>query len=206
MHGYLELGHMEVVNKNEQSNEPEYFLPHHPVMKLSSSTTKLRVVFDASAKTLSGKSLNDIQMVGPTVQSDLLTIIMRSITHNYMMTADLEKMYRQVKIDNSQRNLLKIFWRSDPQQPLQEFRLTTVTYGTSSAAYLSTRTLKQLAEDEGLNFPQASSVVERDFYVDDIITGTATLEEAFELQRQLIELLSRGGFNLRKWNANSENS
>lgn len=201
---YLELGHMEVVNNERQLCEPEYFLPHHPVMKISSSTTKLRVVFDASARTTSGKSLNEIQMVGPTVQSDLVSIILRSRTHNFVMTADLEKMYRQVRINSSQRNLLQIFWRNDPQQPLKEYRLTTVTYGTSSAAYLATRVLKQLASDEGASYPEAAKVTDRDFYVDDVMTGTPTLEEGIELQGQLINLLSKGGFNLRKWNANSD--
>lgn len=51
-----------------------YFIPHHAVLKASSSTTKLRVVFDASRKSSSGSSLNDILMIGPTIQDDFFFV------------------------------------------------------------------------------------------------------------------------------------
>ena len=61
-----------------------YFLPHHAVFKHSSSTTKLRVVFDGLAKTTNGLSLNDILLVGPNVQQDLSSILLRFRIHNYV--------------------------------------------------------------------------------------------------------------------------
>jgi len=70
-----------------------YFIPHHCVLKSDSSTTKLRGVFDASAPSSIGKSLNNILRVGPTVQSDLLSISLRFRTHRFMFTVDVEKMY-----------------------------------------------------------------------------------------------------------------
>lgn len=54
---YLTLGHMMEV---EEGEEPRYFMPHHPVIKESSTTTKVRTVFDGSAKSSNGRSLNDI--------------------------------------------------------------------------------------------------------------------------------------------------
>ncbi|GFW08731.1 integrase catalytic domain-containing protein [Trichonephila clavipes] len=62
------------------------------------------------------------------------------------------------------------------------FELSTVTYGTTSAPFLATRTLKQLALDEAGNFPLGSSVVMSDMYIDDILTGAETLLEAKELK------------------------
>ncbi|XP_069962624.1 uncharacterized protein [Bactrocera oleae] len=59
---YESLGHMSVV-KNPNLSEPHYYIPHHCVLKPTSTTTKLRVVFDASCQTTSQNSLNDIQMV-----------------------------------------------------------------------------------------------------------------------------------------------
>ena len=50
-----------------------YYLPHHAVIKRSSSTTQLRVVFDGSLKSATGLSLNDVLMVGPTIQNDLFS-------------------------------------------------------------------------------------------------------------------------------------
>jgi hypothetical protein len=74
------LGYMEPVTQ-ATTNSTEYYLPHHVVVKESSSTTKVRVVFDGPAKTTTGISLNDILMVGPTVQQDLFSIVMRFRTH-----------------------------------------------------------------------------------------------------------------------------
>lgn len=106
MKDYIELGHMTEIN--EYSNEIEYYLPHHHVLRECSTTTKLRVVFDGSAKTTSNVSLNDIQNVGPVMQSDLYTILIRFRQHKYIAVADIEKMYRQVLINPEQRCLQKI--------------------------------------------------------------------------------------------------
>ena len=75
-----------------------YYLPHHTVFKQSSLTTKLRVVFDGSSKTTNGLSLNDILLVGPNVQQDLFSILLRFRIHKYVLIADIEKMYRQIRV------------------------------------------------------------------------------------------------------------
>lgn len=58
---YLKMGHMEEVENEKYILEPDFYLPHHPVIKSTSLTTKLRVIFDASAN-LSNLSLNDVLM------------------------------------------------------------------------------------------------------------------------------------------------
>jgi tRNA U34 2-thiouridine synthase MnmA/TrmU len=81
-------------------------MPHHFVIKPDSTTTKLRVVFDTSAKTSIGLSLNDALKVGATVQQELFEIIVRFRKHQNAFTADIT-MYRQVRIDDSQHKLTK---------------------------------------------------------------------------------------------------
>jgi hypothetical protein len=83
---------------SSSTTSPNYFLPHHVVLKPESSSTKLRVVFDGSAKTSTGWSLNDVLKVNPTVQQDLIDIILRLRKYQYVFTADVGKMYRQVKV------------------------------------------------------------------------------------------------------------
>jgi hypothetical protein len=78
MREYEDLGHMEPVTSHEVKNT-HYYLPHHPVFKETSSTTRTRVVFDG-AKTSNGVALNDILQVGATVQ-DLYSIVLRFRTH-----------------------------------------------------------------------------------------------------------------------------
>lgn len=108
----------------------------------------MRVVFDASAKSSTNVSLNDLLMVGPVVQDDLFAIIMRFRTFKYAFTADLSKMYRQVRLHPSQTSFQRILWRQSANDKLKTYELMTVTYGTASAAYLATRVLNQLAKDE----------------------------------------------------------
>ena len=110
---YEELGHMTRVTAHE-GNQPHYYLPHHPVITNSSSTTKMRVVFDGSAKSSSGISLNDLLHVGPVVQPDLYSIVLRFRTHHICFTADIAKMYRQILVHPDDRDLQRILWRPTP--------------------------------------------------------------------------------------------
>ncbi|XP_058816910.1 uncharacterized protein LOC131680208 [Topomyia yanbarensis] len=97
----------------------------------------------------------------------------------------------------------RIFWREQPTHPLRILKLNTVTYGTASAPYQATRCLNLLAEEESPDFPIAARILKEDCYMDDILSGADTIEEAIEYQRQLKELLGRGCFPIHKWCSNS---
>lgn len=198
---YLENDEMELISEKEEPKNV-YYLPHHPVIKESSTTTRVRVVFDASAKTSNNNSLNDILMVGPTIQRNLASILLSFRLHVYVFVADIKQMYRKVLLDTNQQDFQRILWRDNPNDPLKTYRLKTITYGTASAPFLAIKTLFHLAEEERANFPDAAEVVQRDFYVDDVLTGSDSLEKVIDLQLQLIALLKGGGFELRKWCAN----
>jgi len=103
MREYQSLGHMTLsTNINSHSTEhPQVILPHHPIIRNESSTTRIRVVFDASLKTSSNISLNETLMVGPTIQDDLRRILMRFRIHQVVFTADIEKMYRQINVSEN---------------------------------------------------------------------------------------------------------
>ncbi|GFX77377.1 uncharacterized protein TNCV_2955751 [Trichonephila clavipes] len=95
----------------------------------------------------------------------------------YAFTTDIEKMFRLINIHLEQTCLQRILWNKGIVEPIKTYELTTVTYGTVSAPYLATRTLKQLAMDEANNFPLASPVVMSDCYMDDILSGSESIEE-----------------------------
>jgi len=109
MSEYESLKHMERVyatgsDKQLIDNAKCFYLPHSYVINDRSRTTKLRVVFDGSAKTSSGVSLNETLMNGPKTQPDLLDIVIRFRTHNFAFSADITKMYRQVLIHEDHRD------------------------------------------------------------------------------------------------------
>lgn len=197
INNYLDEGHMsEVANKSSASQG--YYLPHHAVVKQSSLTTKTRVVFDASMKTTTGISLNDCLKVGPNIQDDIFSIFTRFRSFQFALTADIQQMYRQVKVHPVDSIYQKILWRNSSSEPIKIFTLNRLTFGTASAPFLATRTLLKLA-DEGINdYPNAARVLKHDFYVDDLVTSCKSLEEALSLRNDMMELLSKGEFNLRK--------
>ena len=95
---FIDLGHLEKVQPGEINNSPNFYLPHHCVLKEDGTTSKLRVVFDASAKTTTGFSLNDCLLVGPTFQDNLFNILVRFRFFKIALSADVAKMYRQVEL------------------------------------------------------------------------------------------------------------
>ncbi|XP_045455426.1 uncharacterized protein LOC123665124 [Melitaea cinxia] len=198
MKEYLALGHM---TESQTNGTVSCYLPHHGVLRESSSTTKLRVVFDASAVTTSGVSLNDILRVGPTLQDDLLSILLRFRQHKYVVTADIEKMYRQTEVCEHQRALQQILWRFHPSHPIKRYQLNTVTYGTSSASFLATRCLHQLGRESA--DPDIKRAICKDFYVDDFLSGHNTITETILLCQGVSRALTSAQLNLRKWHSNN---
>ena len=174
------------------------------MIRETSATTKLRVVFDASAKSSSGKSLNDVLSVGPTVQDNLLDILLRFRLHKIAFTAGVQKMSRQILVDPRDRDFQRILWRFSVSEPIQDYRLNMVTYGQACAPYLAIRAIRQLAQDEKKDFPAAARIVLQDFYVDDVLSGANSIDEAKNICKQLTQLLQRGGFELHKWSSNND--
>ncbi|XP_055527034.1 uncharacterized protein LOC129719668 [Wyeomyia smithii] len=200
---YERLRHMKRLEEPVDNNIQHCFLPHHPVFKSSSTTTKTRVVFDASCKTASGYSLNDLLLVGPVVQQDLLSLIMRFRTHAIALVGDIEKMYRQIQVHEDDQSLQRILWRTHVGEPIATYQLETVTYGTASAPYLATKTLQRLAKDAGHLFPLAAEPVSSDFYVDDFLSGAPDVQAALQLRREVSTMLRSAGFPIKKWASNS---
>ncbi|XP_052901342.1 uncharacterized protein LOC128307502 [Anopheles moucheti] len=159
MKEYEKLGHMKKMPNPVDDDCPHYYLPHHAVLKEKSTSTKVRVVFDASCKTSTGVSLNDKLLVGPVIQQDLFTIMLRFRSHAIAITADVEKMYRQILHESRDRNFLRILYRENPNDPIDTYELQTVTYGTASAPFLATRTLRQIAQDHQDEYPRAANSI-----------------------------------------------
>ncbi|XP_063363671.1 uncharacterized protein LOC134652418 [Cydia amplana] len=200
---YIEQKHMEKVPTEEIHTKKSVYLAHHAIIREEKETTKTRVVYDASCKGTNGFSLNDDLLVGPVLQEDLRSLIMRWRMHAICFVSDIHKMYRMVLTTKEDSDYQRILWRSSSDKQIEDYRLLTVTFGTASAPYLAVKTLQQLAIDEGDEFPAASKMIKEDFYVDDLMSGCDTIEQAIEANNQLQEVMRKGGFQLKKWSSNS---
>ncbi|XP_053968859.1 uncharacterized protein LOC128870282 [Anastrepha ludens] len=202
MEEYSRLGHMSIVKKVDFDN-PHYYVPHHYVLKPTSTTTKLsRVVFDASCKSTTQRSLNDILAVGPTLQNDLYILLLRFRLYRYTLTADIVKMYRQILVDRNDRKFQYILWRSTPHDEIRTYQLNTVTYGTASAPYLAVQSLNYIADAYESDYALGASTIKTSFYVDDLLCGADTLAELSQIKYEVTEILRRGCFPLAKWHSN----
>lgn len=202
---YVSLGHAKYINLNQYdlSKDPVYFLPHHPVIKEDNKTTKLRVVFDGSAKTKNKISLNDMMMNGPVVQRDLFDVLIAFRLGKHFFISDIKMMFRFIALNPLQRSLQNILWRDQPNEDIKCIQLQTVTYGLKTSSYLATRCLIELAQRFKTQLPSATSILENNTYVDDILATHDNEKELVSLQKDLVHLLSLGGFQLHKWSSNS---
>ncbi|XP_064072091.1 uncharacterized protein LOC135193463 [Vanessa tameamea] len=201
---YLKLDHMEEVPPEDINNPKAIYLPHHAVIRNDKETTKVRIVYDASCKGKNNLSLNDQLLVGPTLQPELRHIIMQWRCSPICMSADIVKMYRQVKVERQDADCQRILWRNNKNEPIKYYRHTRVTFGTSSAPYLAVKALQQVARDHSTDYPLAVERVFNNFYVDDFMTGVQTCEEGKQVFVEMNELLGKAGFSLQKWNSNDD--
>jgi hypothetical protein len=205
MNEYIQLGHMTLTGtiQNVIDDSSRCFLPHHAVFKSDGTADKIRVVFDGSARTSTGVSLNETLEAGPKILNDIFPILIKFRTFKYAFSADICKMYRQILIHPDDRRYQQILWRDDPAKPLGIYKLNTVTYGLTSSPYAAIKCIKMLADAECQKHSKTSETIHEDFYVDDVLTGANTLQETIQLRNDLVTILKRGCFGLSKWASNS---
>ena len=133
----------------------------HLVYKSSSTTTKVRPVFDVSAKSSTGVSLNDTLLVGPTVHPPLINVLVRFRWHRIALTADVSKMYRAVEFVKSDREFHRFVWRSEPDGSLKDYQMTRATFGVSASCLAANMAVKQNAIDLYHVYPLAAEAVEK---------------------------------------------
>jgi hypothetical protein len=143
MSEYLSLGHMSVAKLPGR-----YIISHHAVYNQSNGDLKIRVVFDASAISHDGTSLNGCLLQGPKLQQDIVDILTRFRVYKYAFTTDICKMYRQVMVAPEYRPLQHILWHASPHDQLIEYELNIVMYGLNCAPFLALRVLATIAEED----------------------------------------------------------
>ncbi|XP_055686927.1 uncharacterized protein LOC129792164 [Lutzomyia longipalpis] len=201
IHEYLSLNIIEEVPACEL-DRPSYYLPHHAVVKLHAISTKLRIVFNGSAISQTGRSLNHCLRIGPVVQPPLVEILWRFRIHQFALTCDVVKMYLQILMCPEHRDYVRFMWRDHKTGDIRHFRFRTVCFGLASSPFLATRTLIQLAEEEGHLFPLAAKAIRECFYVDDCLVSLPSISDLILLREELIQLLGRAQFQLAKFKSN----
>ncbi|XP_064469543.1 uncharacterized protein LOC135384262 [Ornithodoros turicata] len=186
-----------------------YYRPHRAVIRDSSTSTRLRVVFDASSHGHAATSSSDHLEKGPKLNSDLIPILLHFRMYKIAITADIQKAFLQISIRPSDRDALRFLWFSSPPFPgaplpaLEHWRMTRVPFRTSASPSLLAATLQHNLQntkgpDEDIAITLAISV-----YVDDLHMGADTLEKARRITAGAQAIMQRAGMKLSKWSSSA---
>ncbi|XP_024883558.1 uncharacterized protein LOC112462160 [Temnothorax curvispinosus] len=147
---YQELNHMKKALP-ASSQHTQYYLSHHGVLKPDSATTKLRVVFNGSSASTSGRSLNDLMHTGAKLHLDITDGLLWIRQVRHLVATDITKMYRQINVHENDWDIQRILWIDDQLNEVPHY-LTTVTYETNAAPFLSVQTLLWLPQEDTFTF------------------------------------------------------
>uniref|UniRef100_A0A1I8BIN4 Integrase catalytic domain-containing protein n=1 Tax=Meloidogyne hapla TaxID=6305 RepID=A0A1I8BIN4_MELHA len=190
----IKRGVLEDADRNKGSIE--HFLPHHPVI----TTKKVRIVYDASAKIRGGKSLNELLYRGPIIMPELAGMLIRFRLPEIAIWADIEKAFHCLELDPEDREVLKLIWLKDVRKPISSenikyLRFSKVPFGVISSPFLLSATVRHHLES--MDDPIAK-MVKNNSYVDNILIGVDTKEEAYEAYIKLKSIFKTAQMNLRE--------
>ncbi|XP_068232198.1 uncharacterized protein [Palaemon carinicauda] len=192
---------IEEVPRQEISGvNPVYYMPHRPVVKLSSSSTKIRPVFDASASCYNGVSLNDCLSSGPSLNPDLVEVLIRFRRWPIAVTADIRKAFLQISVQEKDRDVHRFLWPRD-DGTIRHMRFTRVPFGNTASPFLLNATIKHHLD----KYPPTSVVqdLKANMYTDNWLSGADSAVEAADKFCEARSILADASMDLTKLVSNS---
>ena len=192
------------------TDEPKgkkFYIPHKPVIRESAESTKIRIVFDGSARANErSPSLNDCLETGPPLQNLLWNVLVRNRFKAVALAGDLKQAFLQIWIREEDRDSVRFHWIKDKDPKIIEvFRFTHALFGLVQSLFLLGGTLEQHLERYEEEHPPLKPLIEevrRSLYVDDLISGGNTQEEARNLKESAMSVFQEAKFKLHKWHSN----
>ena len=201
-----EKGIIERVDEKRKEEERKHFIPHHAVFTPAKDTTKVRIVYDASAITKKTKlSLNKCLYRRPVILENLYGLLLRFRTKRIWSITNIEKAFLQVVFQLKERDFTRFLWLKDKRQPASPnnpvtYRFTRIPFGFISSLFLLGATIKHHLTPK---YNQPDHHLSEDFYVDKLITGADNMEEAVQLYSKAKTLFLHISIDLRDRNSNS---
>ena len=185
-----------VVERVESSGEiiAVTYIPHRVVIRNDEQSTKLRVVYDCSAKNR-GPSLNK----GPSLNTLLYDIFLRFRVYIIAITTDIEKAYLQISVEPKDRDYLRFLWYENVQKNnfnVVKCRFTRVIFGATSSQFLLNGTVDTHVSKYEKVDPVLANKIRRHFYVDDLNSGVNNFDEWVELFRKVKLWFYESSFNV----------
>ena len=184
--------------------EREFYIPQKPVIRESAESTKLRIVFDASARSNErSPSLNDCLETGPPLQNLLWDVLVRNRLKPVALAGDLKQAFLQVRIRLEDRDALRFHWIKNRETTnVEVVRFTRALFGLVQSPFLLGGTLHHHLESLKGRYPSEVEEIMKNLYVDDVITGGETTGKVRKLKETAVAMFGEAQFELHKWHSN----
>ena len=185
----------------EHASEKEFYIPHRPVVKETSETTKLRIVYDALAHgRTDAPYLKECLHAGPPLQNELWSVLVRNRLHPVVLAGDLRQAFLLIRMRESKRDALRFYWWADLiSTEIITLRFTRALCGLSPSLFLLNGVIKQHVELWHNQLPDVVDEVSKSVNVDDFILGAPTVPDA-----ERLKAFKDAQLDLHKWNSNGE--
>ena len=184
-----------------------YYIPHHPIFKMTSASTKVRIVFDASAKAPNGWSLNDCLLKGPNLLPDIAAVLLRFHMNPIALNGDLRKMFCQTAVAAEFRPYQLYLWRNcDTMSEPKVYAMQRLMFGVTSSPFLAVQCVLHHANSSDVVTKHGSIVYDllrRNMYMDDVHIGGTSVEDVIAQQRMVVDFFNSGGWSIVKFASNS---
>uniref|UniRef100_A0AC34FDI0 Integrase catalytic domain-containing protein n=1 Tax=Panagrolaimus sp. ES5 TaxID=591445 RepID=A0AC34FDI0_9BILA len=182
-----------------------HYLSSHAVITPEKTTTKVRMVFDASAKISKyAPSLNDCLIRGPLNMPDLGGILLRIRRGKYMLVGDIEKAFHQIYLNKKDRDAVRFFWAKDPSKPITNdnlivYRFIGVPFGVISSPFILWIII--LLHLKKLNIEELRNIAEN-FYVDNLFLLVDDIMKGIKQFETIRNHFLQASMNIREWLSN----
>ena len=200
---YIDKEYIRKVPSEEKLPDQTWFLPHFPILRPDKSTTKLRIVFDASARS-NNISLNDVIHQGPKLQNDLTSILIRFRHRPVAVMCDIQEMYLQICLNEEDRPYHRFLWRNlDREKSPEIYEFSRLVFGVNCSPFLAQFVTQQHAKKFEKQFPLGAETILKSTYMDDSMDSVPDVQTAIRLYSELTSLWKSAGMHARKWLSNS---
>lgn len=186
--------------------EIEHYLRHRPVVKREKLSTKVRIVFDASAKEFKFLSLNECLEQGPNLNPELLAILLRIRLKKIAYLGDIEKAFLQVGVRIQDRDVLRFLWIDNisgiNNAKIKVYRWNRVAFGITSSPFLLRVTINKHLKKYETVYPDTVKMVKQNLYVDDLLGGAGDIEQTINDITKIKEIFQSACMNMRRWISN----
>ena len=192
---------------SDNHNTLKHYIPHHAVINPTKATTKIRIVYDASARTKpEHNSLNECMYRGPVLLQNLTGILLRFRLNKIALISDIEKAFLQISLQDDDKDVTRFFWIKnrnllDTENNVQTYRFCRVPFGIISSPFLLAATIDHHLRkyDSGI-----AENIRANIYVDNVITGTTSVNKAMEFYNVSKQMFKEAAMILRDWMTNSQ--